>query len=373
MPTVLWQRVQVREYIEIVKERRAFADSVFSTAMIIPYSKNEPPSKCMDIDRLLVAHTLYSDLLSCDLSSTAMIPAISGEVDDISLTMWYASYLHGVKINLVLLKLLIAEQASEDPDTASKYFQHILNSPTVMESIPEYDALRMSMYEQLLAIAKFSVEDYEEARHLFDCALEKDPSSKVAKLGGYWCDNHIFYKTSIMEPRSTKEDDMRDFMDLVPRKPFLELEPEPVSVLASLDEDLYILELLGYNGDVLEGRVQQKHGYSLGADGGKVNRPFDQASLKRSLDPMLEARAKVHQQGRKNTFVEVKTRVKKDAPLPISFPGMSLAPYAWNDTIVDTFSVSPEELQAMTRVLGPFDANGMPEGLMQMMAQMTGC
>jgi len=371
MPTVLWQRVQVREYIELQKKRKSFADNVFSSAMIAPYSKGEPPSKCLALYRLYVAHTLYNDLMTCTLTSTGMMRAISGEVDDTTFGEEYSSYVHRVKINLLLVKLLIAEQEVED--VATKHFTQIINSTTVMEGVPETDRLRSSLYDIILAMATFTVEDYERAQHFFDCAFSKDNESKLAKLGGYWCDNRIFYKTSPMEPRSTPADDMRDFMELLPRKPFMEPDTEPISTLASLDEDLYILELLGYDGDLLEGRVRQKHGYSLNhADGEEVNRPFDQAQTKRRLACVLRDRANCQQQGRRVPLFEVNTHIINGAPPAIDIPGLAFAPHAWGDTYGDVFSISNAQMQAAALVFGPLDVHGIPEGMMQIVNQLSG-
>lgn len=174
-----------------------------------------------------------------------------------------------------------------------------------------------------------------------------------------------------MVPHTTHESDMRDLMELPPRKPLLEPDTEPISVLASLEEDIYVLERLVYDGDRLEGRMKQKTGCSLdpGNDGEEVQRPFDKTPINHLLAPTLAGRAEYQRQGRRPPLFQINTRLMRGASLalPIAF-----APHAWGDKTPDAFAISSEDIQAAATMFGPNNVHGIPEALMQMMHGLSG-
>lgn len=288
MPSVLWRRAHIREYIDLLKKKKAFADDVFELALLDAARLSEDNNSTYD--PLARAHHDYNTVLVSTMANVPMLDYILA-ADDPTLADYFTDFLHRLNLNLLHVKLLVANN-KEDPSRVLQ--NHDMN---MIHRLPDKDNARKSLYEQMVGVADLCMRSYATAIQSFESALEKEPYAMLPKVGLEIAQRWSVSTSHVKTPEDIKRITTK-LINMLPKKPLKEyLDTEPVSVIASLDSDLYLLQKLGYDGDLLEGRILQKQSYSTSEEGEVVDRPFDKAISDHFLVPILEERAQCNSRG----------------------------------------------------------------------------
>lgn len=366
MPDVLWQRARIRGLYQILKNKKRLVDTIF-------YIRIDDIRKaiCSELREEWLALTceLYAELADLVLYSQRMnFPFMS--VHDEVLRKSYMSFFFRLNHNTLLaITLLLLEGSASQAQT---YLDNLRARPMLVEMPVDDDKVRSSALDQYLGVVHFRNRDYGKAEHAFQHAATKDPQSMFAKVG---VETSQKYDPTTNPDRlgCNHEDDMEALVTLMPKQPYMEPHNEPVSVIAALDQELYALKLLGYDGDCLEGRIVQKGGYSINANGEEVNHPFDPASIDRQLDPILRDRAEHQRKGLRMPYAEICATGRRQSALPNPADGLPMPPpVTVNHPIHGQIDISMSAFVGTGGPGGlvPLPGQNLPEGLVNAMQAM---
>jgi tetratricopeptide (TPR) repeat protein len=300
-----WKRDQLRKHFEILEIKKQLADDARMNGHDI------------------VVRTLYESVMD--------FIAGTSYTDDMAIQHNEPSFVEGKKMIFFESELFLSriDMSCVCLQEDLIYFRRLarMSPNTWPDSLRDWEAIHL----QRMGVAKFAYGYFDEAAECFESALEilealgNNPTSvqRCQELQAAASDSEL-----VIQGPQTWQEIVMSFVRLLPSshetKPFV-LE---VPTLAGLEQDLYDLEVLGYIGDLHEGELKQKKGWSIKA-GEEVNEPFDKRIRDKQLAKYLaeDAECDAKSVPRLHRDVAVRTgRPEDDAP-PID-PQVDLAQYA---------------------------------------------
>jgi hypothetical protein len=285
MPTTHSLRFMCRELFNLMKYYQSQGDALLA------------------LGDLHLADSSYSRVKGFCENNQTLVNCIMNSCD-VALEEAYSKVAFQVQLSSDLCRLWMA-YGYADTEADVDFFYIIVTDPWLPSRACE---LAMSVWPHLAALRKhihvtahFSIKNLENAVRHFEmasemCAGVHESSLKMSR----------FVREATCElPKKTLEMALAIFLEPVITPLALEEVCEPISVVAGYDQEVYSLMKLGYNGNLLEGRVIQKRGYSIGEDGGDVPHPFSPADIDKLIAPQINAIAAADAEGTRRPEITV--------------------------------------------------------------------
>lgn len=257
-PRIFWTRARLWEFLDVMTYKQAQAHLAFANGS------------------MLEAHALHHGLDQlCEALWSIKRQILQG--DDYRLARIWLHLGTMITINFGLVELLYHWNKGdlEDLGSIQDGFRTILHQAGHEDVFHELDRKDQATLHFLCGAGQLFETGHDAAmKKSFAKALELFPENRQYQACVAIADTYPFAQ---QEPGTGKHwRDVKTVMAMLPKQPLSCTIPSGVSILPSIDFERHVLRALGYTGDVLEGRVEQKQGWSYHWTGER-QRPFDLA------------------------------------------------------------------------------------------------
>lgn len=251
-PRIFWTRSRLWEFLDAVAYKQIAAHQAFANGS------------------MLEAHALHHELQQ---SSDKMWPLRKQilQGDDARLVqLWlHLSAMNNINFALVELHYHWREADYEKVQDSLDAILHQASHDDVFSELSRKD---QAVLHFLCGLSSLWFGLVAEVKSHFKRALDLFPDNRHYRTCASIADTYPFTRFVPYEGKHMQ--DIRTVMKMLPKQPLDCILAPGVSTLPSIDFERHVLQALGYTGFLLEGRVEQKQGWSYHWDGERQV-PFD--------------------------------------------------------------------------------------------------